>query len=126
MSVATQLNLVSDTKPVGGSVVVNRRQRLIKAINSQIVQIHDEMTGDDTNRRRKPSWYWLDEGGIYYVSLRYGKQPIELSKGKFAVKCSSLEEVSDSLEALKGFVSRGEYDEKLGTMAKAIRTNFKK
>ena len=126
MSISTQLNLVSDTKPVGGSVVVNRRQRVIKSINTQISQINDDVNGDDTYRRKKPSWYWLDENGVYFVSLRYGKQAVELSKGKYSVQCQSLEEVASSLEVLREYVSKGEYDDKLSSMAKSIRSNFKR
>ena len=74
MPVGTELNLVPDTKPIGGSIVVNRRQRLIKAINTQISQIRDELSGEETFGRKKPSWHWLNEKGVYYVSLRYGKK----------------------------------------------------
>jgi len=47
MSLAQSLNLVAETKPMGGSLTVSRRQRLIKAINHQIAQIRDELTMGD-------------------------------------------------------------------------------
>jgi hypothetical protein len=126
MSLAQSLNLVSETKPNGGSLTVSRRQRLIKAINHQIAQIRDELTGNETLGRRKPTWYWLNEDGVYFVSVKYGKKPVELTKGKYAVQCSSLEDVSASLEVLKEYVGKGDFDEKMEVMAKSIRSNFKR
>ena len=126
MTLATELNIVSEIKPMGGSLTVSRRQRLIKAINHQIAKIRNELTGNETFGRKKPAWYWLNEQGMYFVSIKYGKKPIELSKGKYAVQCSSLEDVAASLEVLKEYVSKGDFDDKMEVMAKSIRTNFRR
>jgi hypothetical protein len=126
MSIGTELKLVSELKPNGGSEIVRRRQRVVKSINTQISQINDELEGREGFGRKRPSWHWLDEKGTYYVALRYGKQPVELSKGKYAVQCVDLAGVIESLEILKTYVSKGEYDERLASMAKSMRSNFKR
>ena len=59
----------------------------------------------DFNGRKVISWFWLNEEGKYFLSINYGKKPIELSKGKFSVICESLEEVKDSLNIIEQCVS---------------------
>ena len=128
MTITTELNLVADTKPVGANVVVERRKRVAKAITTQINQVNSDIMGEDLSYGRKsPSWVWMEpDSGAYFVSIKYGKQALELSKGKYAVTCESLEAVSDALEVLKGYVLKGEFDAKLDGMAKSIRRNFKR
>ena len=120
------LNLTADTKPQGKSEVVERRKRVVKSIQSQIIQIENELSGIEEFGRKKPSWYWMNDDGQYLVSLRYGKKPVELQKGKMAVVCDDLENVQQVLHVFKDIVTQGELDTKLEVIAKGIRSNFKK
>ena len=126
MTSLSELELTADTKPIGKSEVVERRKRVVKSIISQINQIGDELDGNVGLGRKKPSWYWMNEDGEYLVSLRYGKKPVELQKGKMAVKCQDLDGVRSVLEVFVEIVSKGEVDTKLEVMAKSIRRNFKR
>lgn len=126
MTSLSNLNLTEDVKPTGKSETVERRQRLVTSIQHQISQLNTTIQGIDTLGRKKPDWYWLNDKGEYLVSLRYGKQPVELQKGKYSVKCEDLEGVLVALEVFKEVVEKGELDSKLQVIANAIRKNFKR
>ena len=125
-----KLNLTPNKKEVGRNSVVSRRESVIKGINQQLL-ICDSLISDgefyrDFNGRKVISWFWLNEEGKYFLSINYGKKPIELSKGKFSVICESLEEVKDSLNIIKETILNGDLDKELEKRSKLIRSNFKK
>jgi len=126
MTSFSNLNLTEDVKPIGKSEAVERRQRVVNSIQHQINQLSDQINGVHTLGRKKPEWYWMNEDGEYLVSLRYGKNPVELQKGKFAVKSIDLDGVLEVLDVFRDVVEKGELDSKLEVMAKAIRKNFKR
>jgi hypothetical protein len=66
------ISLVSVQKPTTNTPVLQRRN-----IEQQIVKIGSFREG----RRISREQFWVDNGVIYF-QLRYGKQPIELEKGK--------------------------------------------
>ena len=125
-----KLNLTPNKKEVGRNSVVSRRESVVKGINTQLL-ICDSLLIDgedyrDFNGRKVISWFWLNEEGKYFLSINYGKKPIELSKGKFSVICESLEEVKDSLNIIKETILNGDLDKELEKRSKLIRSNFKK
>ena len=69
--------------------------------------------------------FWLDDSGNYYLSINYGKQPLELSKGKFSIVCDSIENVKTSLSLVRESVQMGDFDKQLEKRSKVIRSNFK-
>jgi hypothetical protein len=124
------LNLVSTVKPNSKNLTVGRRQRLITAIDKQI-NLLDRTTDDqDTSTvvsgRKTPPWYWMDEQGNYFVSIKYGKKPIEIAKGKFSIQGKSLADIADALKTVKEHVILGEFDPQIAEIAKSIRRNFAK
>ena len=70
-------------------------------------------------------WFWLDNGGDYFLSINYGKSPIELAKGKFSIVCENIEEVKSSLLKVKSSIQKGDFDSVLAKRSKQIRANFK-
>ena len=130
MTLAKTLNLVPVVKPETRNPIVSRRQRLLTAIDKQIATITVTVDGGDlstvTPGRKTPAWYWMDEGGNYFVSIKYGKKPVEIGKGKYSIQCESLREIIDALKIVKEHVIRGELDSQLTTLAKSIRRNFGK
>tara|TARA_B100001057_G_scaffold239256_1_gene239507 strand:- start:2091 stop:2483 length:393 start_codon:yes stop_codon:yes gene_type:complete len=130
MKLLKELNLTPVKKTVGRNPIVQRRESLIKGIDKQLsicesLLTDNEFARDHHSGRKIPSWFWLDDSGQYYLSINYGKQPMELSKGKFSIICESIESVQSSLNLVKESVQMGDFDKQLEKRSKVIRSNFK-
>ena len=130
MKLLKELNLTPVKKTVGRNPIVQRRESLIKGIDKQLsicesLISDNEFARDHHTGRRIPSWFWLDDSGQYYLSINYGKQPMELSKGKFSIVCDSIENVQSSLSIVRESVQMGDFDKQLEKRSKVIRSNFK-
>ena len=130
MKLLKELNLTPVKKTVGRNPIVQRRESLIKGIDKQLsicesLISDNEFARDHHSGRKIPSWFWLDDSGQYYLSINYGKQPMELSKGKFSIICESIDSVQSSLNLVKESVQMGDFDKQLEKRSKVIRSNFK-
>ena len=130
MKLLKELNLTPVKKTVGRNPIVQRRESLIKGIDKQLsicesLISDNEFARDHHFGRKIPSWFWLDDSGQYYLSINYGKQPLELSKGKFSIICDSIESVQSSLNLVRESVQMGDFDKQLEKRSKVIRSNFK-
>ena len=130
MKLLKELNLTPVKKTVGRNPIVQRRESLIKGLDKQLsicesLISDNEFARDHHTGRKIPSWFWLDDSGQYYLSINYGKQPLELSKGKFSIICDSIESVNSSLKLVKESVQMGDFDKQLEKRSKVIRSNFK-
>ena len=130
MKLLKELNLTPVKKTVGRNPIVQRRESLIRGIDKQLsicesLISDNEFARDHHSGRKIPSWFWLDDSGQYYSSINYGKQPLELSKGKFSIICDSIESVQSSLSLVKESVQMGDFDKQLEKRSKVIRSNFK-
>lgn len=130
MKLLKELNLTPVKKTVGRNPIVQRRESLIKGIDKQLsicesLISDNEFARDHHSGRKIPSWFWLDDSGQYYLSINYGKQPLELSKGKFSIICDSIESVQSSLSLVRESVQMGDFDKQLEKRSKVIRSNFK-
>ena len=130
MKLLKELNLTPVKKTVGRNPIVQRRESLIRGIDKQLsicesLISDNEFARDHHSGRKIPSWFWLDDSGQYYLSINYGKQPLELSKGKFSIICDSIESVQSSLSLVKESVQMGDFDKQLEKRSKVIRSNFK-
>lgn len=131
MSLEKVLNLVPVQKPAKVNPIIARRQRLIHRINQQVAIARAQkqgvsLAGASGGVRMASPWYWLDETGRYFLSINYGKQPLEIAKGKFAIQCDTLAAVEDALMAVKDVLMKGDLDIILARSAKTIREKFKK
>ena len=131
MNLLKELNLTPNKRVVGRNSVVERRESVIKGIEKQVYICEQLLNGEEVVRdkqtgRKMVCWFWLDNGGDYFLSINYGKSAIELSKGKFSVICNSIEEVRDSLNIIKDSILNGDLDKELAKRSKLIRSNFKK
>ena len=118
MKLLKELNLTPVKKTVGRNPIVQRRESLIKGIDKQLSVCEslisdNEFARDHHTGRKIPSWFWLDDSGQYYLSINYGKQPMELSKGKFSIVCDSIENVQSSLFIVRESVQMGDFDKQL-------------
>lgn len=129
MDLMKELNLTPMKRTVGRNPITERRESVIKGIDKQIMVCDGLLDGKDVVRdqytgRKIPQWFWLDDSGSYYLSINYGKSPIELAKGKFSIVCTGLEQVKSSLETVKSSVLKGDFDTVLDKRSKLIRSNF--
>jgi len=129
MNLLKELNLTPVKKTTGRNPIVLRRESLIKGIDKQLsicesLLTDNEFARDHQTGRKIPSWFWLDDSGKYYLSINYGKQPMELSKGKFSIICDSIEIVRSSLWSVKNAVKMGYFDKILAKRSTIIRSNF--
>ena len=130
MNLLKELNLTPNKKVVGRNPIVERRESVIKGIDKQLMICDSLLQGNEVVRdhqtgRKLPQWFWLDDSGSYFLSINYGKSPIELAKGKFSIVCESVEEVKSSLETVKSSILKGDFDKVLEKGSKQIRSNFK-
>ena len=130
MNLMKELNLTPNKKVVGRNPIVERRESVIKGIDKQLMICDSLLQGNEVVRdhqtgRKLPQWFWLDDSGSYFLSINYGKSPIELAKGKFSIVCESVEEVKSSLETVKSSILKGDFDKVLEKRSKQIRSNFK-
>ena len=116
------LNLVEAKRPVKDSPANNRRSRLLRQIDTQIALSEQPASQLMPDRR---CWYWIDTDGKYLLAVKYGRKPVELAKGKFAIKCATIPDVKAALVKVREAVAAGEFDAALATMANEIRAKFK-
>jgi hypothetical protein len=116
------LSLVPVSKPKNMNPVVQRRSRLLKSIRRQQTLVEAYKAGEKTHR----TWFWMNEDGKIYLQIKYGKLALELGKGKFAIQCNCLDDVTSNLAIVETLVNKGEFDAMLTTMSKEIRSKFGK
>ena len=116
------LALVPVIKPKNVNPVVQRRMRLLKSIHRQQTLVESYKSGEKTHR----VWFWMSEDGKIYLQIKYGKVSLELSKGKFAILCNSLDDVTSNLAIVETLVNKGEFDIILTAASKTIRSKFMK
>lgn len=85
------------------------------------------VTDDDGQRKRvtkeievRP--WWFEQGGEFFVTVRYANKPLELAKGKPSIAAGkSLEEVRDVLVQVRDALDAGELDKTLEAAATDAR-----
>ena len=112
MILVDNLNLSTNKKPTVRNPVVSRRQSLLNGIDNQIDICERILNGEtsivnENTGRQKPKWFWLDESGSYFLSIKYGKVPIDLDKNKFSIVCEDVEVVMNSLQLVRNSVQQG-------------------
>lgn len=114
-----------DNTPIG-----KFRRRLAEALSLQIdiatadaagqsfKRLHQKwVKGDDGERelRNVPiairRWWWSDDKGVTYVTLKHGSKIIELAPGKNAIEVGPADQLPKQLTALREAVLAGELDE---------------
>ncbi len=116
-----ELKFVVAKKPENANTAVQRRQRLVRRLDQQSSLIKSAADG----MLPRKSWVWKDEKGSYFLPIKYGRQPVELKKGMFAIQCDSLDGAAQALAAMREMVLNGDLDEQLAKASKEIRARFK-
>ena len=91
--------------------------------------VQDSETGErkqiEIATRVKP-WWWKSPTGKVMVAVRYGARPIELAKGKNAIEVGSIDNLVDTLLAVREAIMTGELDAQIEAASGAVRAGFKK
>jgi hypothetical protein len=117
----TSISLVSVQKPTANTPILQRRNKLTSNLEQQIIKIGSFREGKRISREA----FWVDNAGAIYFQLRYGKQPLELEKGKSTLKASTFDDLVEQLDHIKTIAVAGGLDEALSACANAVRSNFK-
>ena len=87
----------------------------------------DRATGQrkqiETTKRIK-SWWFVNEQGKLCVSIRYGTQVIELSKGKYSIEVTDEPALISALETVRQAVDAWELDAQITMASEHARRAF--
>jgi hypothetical protein len=105
--------------------VRQRRNKFTASIEQQITRIGLFREGKRISR----DLFWIDASGSIFFSLKYGKQPLELEKGKSTLKAvgtgnAAWDDLVEQLEQIKTLAVAGGLDDALTACANAVRSNF--
>lgn len=121
MMAKASISLVSVQKPTANTPVLQRRNKFTASIEQQIIKIGLFREGKRISREQ----FWVDGSGGIFFQLRYGKQPLELEKGKSTLKASTFDDLVEQLDQIKTIAIAGGLDDALSACANAVRSNFK-
>ena len=121
MAAKSSISLVSVQKPSANTPILQRRNKLTANVEQQIAKIGLFRDGKRISREQ----FWVDPTGSIYFQLRYGKQPLELEKGKSTLKAVTFDDLVAQLDEIKTITVAGGLDEALSACANAVRSNFK-
>jgi hypothetical protein len=121
MMAKTSISLVSVQKPTANTPVLQRRNKFTASIEQQIIKVGLFREGKRISREQ----FWVDGSGGIFFQLRYGKQPLELEKGKSTLKASTFDDLVEQLDHVKTIAIAGGLDDALANCAHSVRANFK-
>lgn len=146
MSLLNSLKIVTPKRLNPVSPIARRRDMLIAKLNEQVAYaqaqqdggvfaptrlrtVKDQESGESKRvempKRVKP-WWFNDDNGKLCLVVKYGIKPLELAKGKVAIKLSAQAELLPALETLKAAVTAGELDAQIEVMSGTLRKGFAK
>lgn len=121
MEAKSTISLVSVQKPSANTPILQRRNKLTANLDQQINKIGSFREGKRISREQ----FWVDGSGVIYFQLRYGKQPLELQKGKSTLKATTFDDLVAQLDEVKTITVAGGLDDALTACASSVRANFK-
>jgi len=125
MTKLNALNLVAFERPNNSDPKPKRRRKLLDKLNEQMKLAEDSsyqpttmkwVTDADGERKRievpkrVKQWWGKDANGNTVLTIRYGSKPLELAKGKQAIKLASNDDVVKTLKVIAEAVEAGELD----------------
>lgn len=121
MEAKSTLSLVSVQKPSTNTPILQRRNKLAANLDQQILKIGSFREGKRVSKEQ----FWVDGSGGIFFQLRYGKQPLELQKGKSTLKAANWDDLVAQLDEVKTITVAGGLDDALANCANSVRANFK-
>jgi hypothetical protein len=118
----TSLNLTNVQRPAANaSLILKRRNRFCANLDSQIIKVGLFREGKRISREQ----FWVDGSGAVFYALKYGKQPVEIERGKSTLKAATFDDLVEQLDQIKTIAVAGGLDDALAACANAVRSNFK-
>lgn len=62
--------------------------------------------------------------GTYYLPIKYGRNPIEMQKGMFAIQSENSDHAGQVLSSIKGLAIQGDLDADLEKASSEVRARF--
>ena len=116
-----ELKFGAAQKPKTQNPITQRRQRFVDRIDQQIAILSEAETGSLPTK----SWVWMDDEGTCLLSIKYGRQVLELEKGMPSIFCGDLNQAVKVLTYIKTMGVEGELDDQLAKASTDIRKKFK-
>jgi hypothetical protein len=144
MATLSSLKLTAAQRPNQVSIVVQRRNKLLKRLWEQLelakarqagtqfqpVQFRtkvDIQTGErkqvEVYKKVRP-WWFISDNGKFCLTVRFGPKVLELAKGKSAIEVGSERDLIPTIELLKAAVLDGELDSVIEAAANKLRDGF--
>ena len=138
MSLLEQLSLTNTAAPKPDRTPTGRfRSKIIEAIDLQIAMAEAQAAGieirptrtrafknaEGVRERREVAirlrpWWWTDEAGTTFLSLRHGGRVMEIAPGKTAIEVGTFSDLGAKLTILRDATRAGELD---GCREQAVR-----
>ena len=145
MTALTKLKLVNAQADQKTPMAV-RRAKLTGKVDLQIALAKAQTEGADFVASRKKTvidretglkkrveaamtvrpWWWTNQAGAVVLGLRYGSKPIEIAKGKNAIEVGNIDNLVDTLLAVREAIVTGELDAQIEAASGAVRAGFKR
>ena len=138
-SLMSTLKLVAATRENKVSPVLQRRLKLIKKLDEQILLATAALNGETyqsikfknvvnaegvTEYKQVPkrvrAWWWKNDAGKINLVVRYGARIVELSKGKNSIELENEAALLPTLDLVKKIIEAGELDEAITKVSKAV------
>ena len=138
-SLMSTLKLVAATRENKVSPVLQRRQKLIKKLDEQILLATAALNGETYQStkfknvvnaegvkeykqvpKRVRAWWWKNDAGKYNLVVRYGARIVELSKGKNSIELENEAAILPTLDLVKKIIEAGELDAAITAVSKAV------
>ena len=148
MSTLSNSKLVVGKRHQNASLIVHRRNKLIKKLQEQIELCEAKQAGNSyapkcfktyTNKqtgekmtvetvKRVKEWFWISDNGKINLAIKYGAKTLTLNKKTKAncIELSNGDELISTLKALKADVLDGTLDEAIAEVSTATREGFGK
>ena len=138
-SLMSTLKLVTASRENKVSPVLQRRQKLIKKLDEQILLATAALNGETYQStkfknvvnaegvkeykqvpKRVRAWWWKNDAGKINLVVRYGARIVELSKGKNSIELENEAAILPTLDLVKKIIEAGELDEAITKVSKAV------
>jgi hypothetical protein len=138
-SLMSTLKLVAATRENKVSPVLQRRQKLIKKLDEQILLATAALNGETyqstkfknvvnaeglTEYKQVPkrvrAWWWKNDAGKINLVVRYGARIVELSKGKNSIELENEAAILPTLDLVKKIIEAGELDAAITAVSKVV------
>lgn len=116
-----KLKFVATQKPQTQNPTIQRRQRMVRRIDQQIVLLNKA----ESDGLPSTSWVWMDDEGTCLLSVKYGRQVLDLEKGMPSIFCGDLNKAVEVITYIRAMALEGQLDDQLANASSDIRKKFK-